>query len=161
MIFAQSFDLAVFTRNHRRYLQEATELSRQDPGKKILFRARSKWAAAYSYIAEKGPTEIYMSAVGGNGKVEYAATLCEIMLDPSSTQPRAQELLSLSLESTKEEGLWEQGGKPVKTLYVISNCRELTTPFPMTDLVKINDNKPIKDNFGYSYCLVHKHAFEG
>jgi hypothetical protein len=81
------------------------------------------------------------------------------MLDPAKTQPRVQELLSLSLESTKEEGLWDQCGKPVKTLYVITNYRKLATNFPMTDLVKINDNKPIDENFGYSYCLVHRHSF--
>ena len=158
-IAAKDADLAVFTRNHGHYLREAAEVCAQDKSRKIFFRARSKWSSADRYIAERGPTEIYMSPVGGNGIVEYVATLCEVMLDPSKTQPRVQELLSLSLESTKEEGLWDQYGKPVKTLYVISDCRKLATPFPMTDLVKINDNKPIEDNFGYSYCLVHRHSF--
>ena len=136
----------------------AAEISCHDKTRRIL-RARSKWASADRYIAERGPTEIYMSPVGGNGRVEYVATLCEVMLDPSRTQPLVQELLSLSLESTKEEGLWEQYGKPVKTLYVISDCRKLDIPILMTDLVKINDNRPIDESFGYSYCLVHKHSF--
>ena len=30
----------------------------------------------------------------------------------------------------------------------------------MTKLVKVSDNKPIRENYGYNYCLVYPHDFE-
>jgi hypothetical protein len=69
-VIAANADLAVFTRNHVRYLREAAEICSQDNTRRILFRARSSWVSADRYTAEESPTEIYMSPVGGNGNVE-------------------------------------------------------------------------------------------
>jgi hypothetical protein len=86
--------------------------------------------------------------------VEYEAILHQIHLDPVSGETDTVEALASELESTRKEGLWEQYGKPVKTLYLISHCNRLDKPFPISALTKVSDDKPISENFGYSYCIV-------
>ncbi len=68
-----------------------------------------------------------------------------------------RNLLRFSLDETKDEGLWEEGRKRVNTLYVITHCKKIPSPFPMTDLIKVSDDKSISQDFGYSYCLVYEH----
>lgn len=153
-------DVAVFARNHRSYLDEATKISARDPRATITFRARSTWATAERAMPLGGSLPIYMAAVGGAGQVEYEAELCRVQLDPQWGVPETEALLGDELPMTKAsgEGLWEEGGKPtVRTLYAIRACRKLRTPFPMTSLTKLRDGKPISADYGYSYCVVRPH----
>ncbi len=154
-------DVAIFTRNHREHVEEAVSISASDPNRQIPFRARSKWVSAADALNKKKPRELYISLVGGNGMVEYVADLYRVQLEPQRDQPVTEELLKLSTKSTAKEGLWENyDGQTVLTLYAVSNVRKLKHPFPMTKLVKVSDNKPISENYGYSYCLVFQHDFE-
>jgi hypothetical protein len=50
-----SVDVAVFSRNHRSYLEEATT---RDPSAPIVFRARAKWATAEREIGRLGALPI-------------------------------------------------------------------------------------------------------
>ncbi len=159
---AKGGDVAIFTRNHRNHLEQAVSLSAFDPTRQITFRARSKWVSALDALNKKKPRDLYISPVGGDGIVEYVADLYLVHLDPQRGQPVTEELLKLATASTADEGLWEHyEGQNVQTLYVVSNIRKLEQPFPMTKLVKVSDNKPIRENYGYSYCLVYPYDFEG
>lgn len=75
-------DVAVFTWNHRQYLDEAVDVSTQDPTAIIVFRARSKWVTALREIPAGGSLPIYMAAIGGTGEVEYEAELCDRLQCP-------------------------------------------------------------------------------
>jgi hypothetical protein len=151
-------DVAIFTRNYRKHVEEAATLSASDPKRRIVFRARAKWVSALDALGKKKPRELYIAPVGGDGMVEYVADLYDVLLEPQRGQPLTEELLKLTTASTAGEGLWEHyKGPNVQTLYVV--LRKLKQPFPMTKLVKISDNKPIKENYGYSYCLVCTHDF--
>ena len=77
--------------------------------------------------------------------VEYVADLYDVLLEPQRGQPLTEELLKLTTKSTAGESLWKHyKGPHVQTLYVVSDVRKLKQPFPMTKLVKISDNEPIK-----------------
>lgn len=97
--------------------------------------------------------DILRSCWGPTG-VEYEAILHQVHLNPKIDDPVTTEILATELKSTREEGLWEQSGKGVQTLYVISHCKQLAVPFPISELIKVSDHKPISENFGYSYCVV-------
>lgn len=161
-IRAKGGDVAIFTRNHRHHVEQAVSLSASDPSRQITFRARSKWVSALDALSKKKPRDLYISPVGGNGMVEYVADLHRVHLEPQRGQPVTEELLKLTTASTADEGLWEQyEGQNVLALYAVSNVRKSEHPFPMTKLVKVSDNKPISENYGYSYSLVYPHDFEG
>jgi hypothetical protein len=143
--------VAVFSRNHGRYLEEAATIGERDPSERIVFRARAKWATAERGVGRLGPLPIYLTAVGAAGEVEYVAELCDVLLDPVPGSPEAKEWLADVLPVTASEGLWDP---PVKTLYAIRACRRLKQPFPITRLVKLSDRKPISADYGYSYAIV-------
>jgi hypothetical protein len=147
--------IAVFTRNHRRYLDKAVAISARNPTEMIVFRARTRWATALRELAAGGAMPIYMSRIGSEGMVEYVADLCDGELDPSPGDRRTETLLAQVLADTKEEGLWEEYGG-VGTLYAIRACRRLEEPFPITSLVKVSNGKPISADYGYSYSIVHR-----
>jgi hypothetical protein len=90
--------------------------------------------------------------------VEYQAMIHHIKLNPSQKDPETRTLLGFSLKETMDEGLWEKEGISVNTLYTITHCCRLPVAFPMTELIKIADNQPISEDFGYSYSLVYEHT---
>jgi len=141
-------DVAVFSRNHRHYLEEAAT---RDSSAPIVFRAAARWATAEREISKLGALPIYLAAVGAAGQVEYAAALCGVLLDPVEGSSEAEKWLARVLSSTASEGLWDQS---VKTLYAMRACRMLKQPFPITRLVKLADGKPISADYGYSYAIV-------
>jgi hypothetical protein len=140
--------LAVFSRNHRPYLEEAAARSPKTP---TVFRARATWATAERAVARFGVLPIYFAPVGAEGQVEYVADLCGVLLNPVERSQEAAKWLSRVRPATASEGLWDP---PVETLYEIRACRVLAKPFPMTKLVKASDGKPISPNYGYSYSVV-------
>jgi hypothetical protein len=149
--------VAVFARNHRHYLDGAVARNAARPERFTTFRSSRKWTGAHAANAEHGTLRIYFAPVGGNQGIEYAAMLHLVHLDPHPDDPVTQEVLASELESTREEGLWEQPGKKVWTLYVISHCEQLAKPFPIAELIKASDGTPISGNYSYSYSLVREH----
>src|SRR5215469_7078023 len=109
--------IAVFTRNHKQYMEAAAEISRRDPNATVVFRASRKWATAVRELRVAASIPVYISVVGGEGTVEYAAELCDGELDPQLGQARTQALLAQTLDATKAEGLWGNDHAPVRTLY--------------------------------------------
>ena len=144
-------NVAVFSRNHGEYLQAAASISAQKPRREITFRARSAWKSAASAVEGHGPCPLYYLVAGERNLVRYEARLCRVLLDPKPEARETQEMLKLCLPETQYEGTWEG---TVNTLYTISSCRELTNPFPYTDLTKVSDGRRIAENFGYSYSIV-------
>lgn len=140
--------MAVFSRNHREYLDDAATT---DPSTPIVFRAQKRWTTVELEIGRRGVLPIYLSAVGAAGQVEYEAELCNVLLDPIAGSPEADEWLARVLPSTASEGLWDP---PARTLYEMRACRRLKEPFPLTRLVKLSDGKPISADYGYSYVVV-------
>lgn len=147
--------VAVFTRNHREYLDAAVLRNQQRPERFTTFRSAIKWTNAHVANEIHGAITIYFAPVGGDKGVEYKAILHQICLDPVAGDNNTNEILASELESTRDEGLWEKDDKPVKTLYVISHCQHLNEAFPISKLVKISDDKPISENYGYSYSMVY------
>lgn len=149
-------NIAVFTRNHLKYIEAAVARNQVRPERFTTFRSAVKWSNAHLANSEYGAIPIYFAPIGSDKGVEYEALLHQIYLDPVAEQPDTIEILALELESTRNEGLWEQYDKPVKTLYVISHCKPLDNPFPITNLIKLGDEKPISENYGYSYSIVFR-----
>ena len=146
--------IAVFTRNHRVHLDEAVVLCSADPSRQVTFRASGTWASAERAVVGGPPVPLYIAAVGGPGTVEYVAELCEVQTRPHRGDPKTERLLRLWTNSTKDEGLWEKYGKRVRTLYVLSKCRRVSRPFPISNLNKASDGAPLSAEFRYSYSLV-------
>src|SRR5262245_10242050 len=136
---AKGSDVAVFSRNHLMYLDEACEKGAKNPSERIVFRATVTWAKAEKELDRLGPLPIYLAPIGGVGDVEYVAELCGVLLKPVPGSPQAKKWLADVLPSTASEGLWHP---TVNTLYAIRACRMLRQPFPMTRLVKLSDGKP-------------------
>ena len=148
----KSRDIAVFTRNHPEYIEEAEEIGKGNPAKPITFRADKSWVSAASYLEMRAPCDLYIVRIDGDGSVEFVADLHEVHLNPKIGEPKTEELLKHVLPSTKDEGLWGN------TLYVIKNCRKLPRSFPQTELIKVKDRKPLSKDYKYSYSIVYAHS---
>ena len=149
---------AVFSRNHESYLQKAARIAARHPDRLITFRSRLVWVTAAEALRWNSPRPIYFGLVDGGGRVEYSALLHRVILRPRPGSKSTQEALAMCLKGrsgTRHEGLWEEEGRRrVKTLYIVSNCRRISRPFPIGHLVKVSDGKPIDDTYRYSYALV-------
>jgi hypothetical protein len=148
-------EIAVFTRNHRIYLDSAKEIGALNPKQSITFRAEKPWVSAASYLETRAPRRLYVVPIDGDGWVEFVADLHEIHLNPKIGELKTKELLTHVLPSTEDEGddgLWG------KTLYVIKNCRKLPRSFPQTELIKVSDRKPLSKDYKRSYSIVYAHA---
>ena len=146
--------IAAFVRNHRKYLDGASKISRSDPSRLVTFRSSKSWARIKQALDEQETVKIYFAPVGGDGTVEYEGTLKALVLNPKRGEPDTDAALGWDLPETKDEGLWENENGVVRTLYLVSNCRKLPQPFPMTELVKTSNGAPISANYGYSYVPV-------
>ena len=145
---------AVFTRNHRQHLDEAVELCAADRTRRVTFRAANRWTSAERSVSPSSPVPIYIAVVGGSGTVEYVADLCDVKTHPFRGDPKTEELLGVTTTSTKDEGLWEQYERKVKTLYCVMRCRKLARPFPLSQLKKADGGQPLSADYHYSYALV-------
>lgn len=147
--------MAVFVRNHAKYLESAAKRNAIRVDQPTTFRAAKAWNNALYAIQKHKTLTCYLAPIGGKKMVEYKALIHHIKLNPRLDDPETRTLLGFSLDSTKDEGLWDNS---VNTLYTITHCEKLPVPFSMTELVKISDDKPISDDYGYSYSLVYNHA---
>jgi hypothetical protein len=147
--------LAVFTRNHKEHLDEALRVSTAEPDRLIPFRGVSRWSSASQALQQHSPIDIYFAVVDSGSLVRCAAKLQRVIVDPQRGQPETEQLLDLSTSTTREEGLWEDTGKPAGTLYAIDHLERVPQPFPMTDLIKVSNDQPISPDYGYSYTLVY------
>lgn len=149
-------EVAVFVRNHVHYLERACQISAEDPSRPVTFRSSKKWAAAKKALDEQVVVRAYLSPTGGDGQVTFSAMIKNIVLDPRKGDADTDRALANQLPETVNEDLWAQDDGPVKTLYEVSHCKRLSSPFPMTQLLKRSDGKPISENYGYSYVPVHR-----
>ncbi len=141
-------NLAIFSRNYRKYLNEAARKGHNEP---VTFRSKLRWVTAEKAIKASGPCRIYFAEQDTSSRITYAAELMEVQIGPSLMNPRTKRLLRHELDSTRGEQLW---GDTAQTLYVISNCRKLKRPFAQAKLRKANDGKPLDANYIRSYALV-------
>jgi HNH endonuclease len=151
---------AVFTRNHSQYLARAAEIHATTPGKGITFRSQQEWTTAYRAVQALGGIPAYFSVIDGEGMVEYEAKLVRVLVDPKPADPATKLLLEDCLEETSGEGLWEEYGQTLKTLYVVKACRKLQRPFLMTSLIKVGDDQPIHPDYSYSYSIVYDRMWQ-
>src|SRR5215212_3754939 len=133
--------VAVFARNHRAYLQDASARNKKQPEAFTVFRAASLWRTAHLANQLFGMLKIYFSPIGGAGQIEYEAQLVRVKLHPKKRERDTENLLQFSLQKTKDEGLWGKGDGKVKTLYLISHCKKLEPSFPMPQLIKVSDDR--------------------
>ncbi|OCQ92842.1 hypothetical protein BCD64_08895 [Nostoc sp. MBR 210] len=153
----QNSNCAIFSRNYSEHLNEAIEISSNNPRQPITFRSSVAWSSAKLAVETHGQRKIYFAPVGDSNLVSYEGKLEKVELYPELSSQTAKDILQHCTQSTQEEGLWEEAGKiGVKTLYVISNCHKLTSPFPFTHLRKLIDSTPINENFSYSYAVVYE-----
>lgn len=152
-----SSGVAVFARNHRHYLDAASSRNEKQPEQFTTFRAAKPWTSAHYANEVHGAIKVYFAAIGGEKEVEYEAIIHRIKLAPQKRDQDTENLLRFSLKETMEEGLWEKGRKRVTTLYVITHCKKISSPFPIMELIKLSDDKLISEDFGYSYSLVYEH----
>jgi len=149
-------NVAIFCRNHRKYLDEAVRESKKDPEKPITFRSAATWVSGYHAWKKHGDRKIYFVPIGEK-KIEYEAILVHVKPDPKYGDKKTEELLKYCLNLTRNEGLsWN--GKKIQTLYVVKNCRRLEYPIPFMLLTKLSDELPINENYGYSYSLVYEYC---
>lgn len=145
-----SSDVAVFTRNHRFYLEHAA----QYPKQLHTFRSELRWTSAFEAVKYHGYIKMYSAVIEGDNLVEYQANLLRVKLDPDKSELETQNMLSCSVMGTETEGLWN---KSVKTLYMIRDCCKLLRPFSISELSKIEDNTPISSKHTNGYSIVFEH----
>jgi hypothetical protein len=146
--------IAVFARNHAKYLVSACTLSKKDPIRLITFRSAVKWSKAKKALDAQRIVQVYLASNGSKGLIEYEATLKALVLKPSQSDPETIKALAQGLPETSNEGLWGTDSRAVKTLYIISHCHRLASPLSISQLRKVSDNMPISEKYGYSYVPV-------
>lgn len=142
---------AVFARNHKQYLEKACELSSINPLNFISFRSSKRWVSAEESLKNQSPMTIFFSEIGGKGLITHKAILHNVILNPKEKKDETEKWLNFGLAETgrtREDLL-----SGAKTIYIITHC-VLIKPFPMTNLIKASDGKPLSKDFGYSYALV-------
>lgn len=147
--------LAVFTRNHKEHLDEAFRVSSAEPDRLIPFRGVRRWSSAAEALQKQSPIDIYFAVVDSGALIQYVAKLQRVIVDPQRGQPETEKLLDSSTFTTRDEGLWENDGKPAGTLYAVNHLERVPRPFAMTELIKVSDDQPISPDYGYSYTLVY------
>lgn len=146
--------IAVFARNHKEFLEKALQQSFNEPNRQITFRSAVRWVRAKTALDIQGIVHVYLAPIGSDSMVEYKANLKLVVLDPSPHDPRAIEALNHELEETASEGLWSDDTSPAKTLYCVSNFCRLQSPLKISQLLKASDEKPISNNYNYSYLPI-------
>jgi len=143
--------VGVFARNHIKYLNRACKRT-------ALFRSQRRWVGAQHLLTTNGAASIYFCPIPGDGQIRFAGQLIAVELDPSETSMKAlMKRTNARNVAPSEEALW---GGTCQTLYVIS-IDQLMKPFPMTELVKLNDDTPLSADYGYSYSLVRRNPVPG
>lgn len=153
-IISEKQNIAIFCRNHRKYLESAVKINTELPDKPITFRAKATWKSAVVALNVHGRIKIYFAPIGGDGNVEYEAQVSKVLLYPNMYSDETKELLKYCLPETRDENLWDN---KVNTLYVISHTRKIPSPFPYCNLLKLSDGKNISDDYGYSYAFVYEY----
>lgn len=152
----QHSNIAVLSRNYREHLEAAEG---HHSSRLITFRSLKVWRSAEEVLKKGVPIPIYFIPVNdtrtgeSSTYVEYVATLQEVILNPDKDSEKTRKLLEECVGTTEEEGFWDG----TKTLYRISNCRELKEGerVELTELKKLSDDNYVSKDFGYSYALVH------
>ncbi|MGD8726800.1 MAG: HNH endonuclease [Gemmatimonadales bacterium] len=141
---------AVFTRNHRGYLEEAARIGTRTPARLITFRSEVIWRRASDLLGLYGALPIYFAVIGEAHSIRYAATLKALDLHPQESREATRQLLAYSLKATKQERVWTPGEG---TLYAIAGCKAIR-PFSLSRLRKLSDGNPVDSRYRYSYALV-------
>src|SRR5262245_7141602 len=112
--------VAVFTRNHPGHLERAAE---RPAGSPAVFRSRVRWASAAEGLRSQGRVEVYIAPMDGANEVQYIASLAQVFLDPSPTDPVVAGYLAEPSAANEGEEVWAGSGSPAQTLYVLRCCR--------------------------------------
>jgi HNH endonuclease len=147
----QTNSIGVFARNHLQYLQYATRIGKASSTRLVTFRSSKRWAGAAKGLARVADMPIYFGSIGDEPRITHRARLRQILLGPEPSETATKRLLEFAPPATKDEGLWDGS---VSTLYAISGCYKVATPFSISRLIKLSDGKPIDETFGYSYSVV-------
>ncbi len=150
-------NVAILYQNHPIYLAHAAKIGEKEPERLITFRTTARWRSGAMALEAHGPRTIYF-VPEGETLVQYAGLLEEVLLGPEAEDSETQQLLSHCLPETRDQGLWEQYDERVRSLYVVSHCRKLATPFAYTDLTKISDDEAVDENYTYGYILVYEYC---
>lgn len=128
------------------------EISAADSEQLISFRSSRRWSKASKILraSDGRPMPILFGVVDRGPVALYGARLQEVILEPSPSDQRAQELLQLRPPTTMMEDWWGN----VRTIYAISGLRELNTPISYSSLCKHVDGTPLSNEFKYSYAIV-------
>jgi hypothetical protein len=81
-------EVAVFARNHKRHLQEASQAAGSDHTALRTFRSWKRWVTAAKIVAKHGPIPIYFAVVDSGPTIEYEAELVDVQLDPAPLTQR-------------------------------------------------------------------------
>lgn len=141
--------IAVFTRNYEHHLEKAASAA---PKRLITFRSKKRWVKAREILDKQKYARLYI-APGRDGPIEYDSILKAIHLSPRKGEEYTERLLQLCLPGMEEEALWED---EVQTLYVITNCRKLAKPLPLSSLTKVDGGEPLSDAFTRTYAVVYE-----
>jgi hypothetical protein len=145
---------AVFTRNHRPYLEKAANIGRSQPSTLVTFRSEVVWRKASELLALYGSLPIYIAVIDEGSAAQYAAILRKLDLNPRESRSSTRALLKAVLKPTRGERVWSPGEG---TLYAISACRSLR-PTRISRLRKLADGTPLSSDYRYSYALVESLA---
>jgi hypothetical protein len=135
---------AVFTRNHKTYLDEACK--REEP---TAFQSKKKWSGAEGWLKKQKTLKVYIAPVGEVGeppKVRYEGTITKIALVDSA--PEAAKKLLAARDETNERRVWG------KTVYLLSDCCEIIPAISLSALRKAKDGTRLSDDYKYSYSIV-------
>src|SRR5215218_392746 len=125
--------VGVFARNHRPYLECATQrTSTGNFNGLTTFRSSKEWASAKRALKRGGRGSVpVFFAVVGEPCIQFTARLEEVCLRPQGGDPEVERLLKFVPEATVDEGIWHEGQG---TLYMLSDCQELLKRFRLDQL---------------------------
>lgn len=131
----QHRNVAVLAKN---YKERRDELVNCDA---VTHRHSTEWKAAESAIEVHGQLPLYYRT----GKVvTHTGIITDIILNPDPTSEKVEKFRK---HITEHDTYSEHNSELDTTTYIVEDGKKLDEPFPMTDLIKVSNNEPVKAGF--------------
>jgi len=144
-------DVAIFTRYERQILENTTELHLMIPDLEISFTSAQVWSNADLALQLHGARPVYFAPSESQGMVEFVGIITQIILYPDRYPPPEYAKQQIDIEEKDKKMI-----KPeVNTMYAVTHCRTIDTPFHLSELCHFINDEYLDAQSTQSFATVY------
>ena len=137
-------DAAVLASNYEVRLQELVDL------KKVTHRAGNPWTSAKAGLERHGQLPIYYRL---DGEITHKGYIVEMVIRPEDESDVPQ---SIKKHITDDDTYSDFNDKYDTTTYLVTDGERLDEPFPQSDLLRIEGDEYVDENYSYQPAYVRQ-----